>query len=63
MAKRIISVEGYKAFFGTMKIIPKDPKYLPYEIFGEWLYKPDTDCWYCRGQSYSAKCCHIEEIL
>ena len=43
----MICVEGYKAFRGTMY-----HKMLDKKITGEWLYKPDTDCWYCNGSSY-----------
>ena len=53
----MICVEGYKAFRGTMKVTPGNPEYPPYELTGEWLYKPDTDCWYCKGQSFPAFTC------
>ena len=61
---RIIKCEGYKAVRGAMLVTV----HLPYGkvtdmISGDWLYKPDTDCWYCRGTSYPAEICkpwHIE---
>ena len=53
----MICVEGFKAFRGTMKIIPEVPGIAPFTITGGWLYKPDTDCWYCNGQSYPASVC------
>ena len=53
----MIKVEGYKAFKGTMKIIPVSKEIAPYEISGDWLYKPDTDCWYCDGWSYPEQIC------
>lgn len=53
----MICVEGYKAFRGTMKVTPGNPAFPPYELTGEWLYKPDTDCWYCKGQSFPAFTC------
>lgn len=54
---KIICVEGYKAFRGTMKVTPGNPAYPPFELEGEWLYKPDTDCWYCKGRSFPAFTC------
>ena len=60
---KIISVEGYLAFRGYMRITPMNKQYLPHEVFGDWLYKPDTKCWYCNGLSYPAEICSIEEIL
>lgn len=55
----MIKVEGYKAFKGTMKIIPVSKEIAPYEISGDWLYKPDTDCWYCGGWSYPEQICEV----
>lgn len=63
MSNPVISVEGYKAFRGYMKITPGNPKYQPYEVFGDWLYKPDTDCWYCKGSSYPAFTCTIVGVV
>lgn len=53
----MIVVEGYKAFSGEMKWHP--PKREPEIIAGDWLYKPDADCWYCRGRSYLASVCTV----
>lgn len=53
----MICVEGYKAFRGTMQITPGNPKFAPYTMTGDWLYKPDTNCWYCKGQSFPASIC------
>lgn len=54
----MIKVEGYKAFHGDMKITPKNTLYKPFYITGkDWLYKPDTDCWYGGGSSYAAEIC------
>jgi hypothetical protein len=56
----MIKVEGYKAFHGTMKIIPaagnsfKEPWFISDK---DWLYKPDTNCWYGDGRSFSAEIC------
>ena len=53
----MICVEGYKAFRGTMKVTPGNPAYPPFTMDGDWLYKPDTDCWYCKGRSFPAFTC------
>jgi hypothetical protein len=54
----MIKVEGYKAFTGTMRITPKYDT-APFELTGDWLYKPDTGCWYGGGRSYPAKICEV----
>jgi hypothetical protein len=60
----MIKVEGYKAFHGTMKIIPaagnpfKEPWFISDK---DWLYKPDTNCWYGDGRSFSAEICEPME--
>lgn len=54
----MIKVEGYKAFHGDMKIVPKSPAYPSYIIEDkDWLYKPDTNCWYGDGRSFLADIC------
>lgn len=53
----MICVEGYKAFRGNMIVTPKNPLYPPFTMYGDWLYKPDTDCWYGCGSSYCAAIC------
>lgn len=55
----MIKVEGYKAFHGVMRFTPKSKCVSPSEIEGDWLYKPDTNCWYCKGVSYPAKLCTV----
>ena len=45
----MIEVEGYKAFKGIMKIKPKCEGVSSFELEGDWLFKPDTQCWYGRG--------------
>jgi hypothetical protein len=52
----MIKVEGYRAFRGTMRITPKNG-IKPFEITGDWLYKPEYKCWYGNGQSFVAECC------
>jgi hypothetical protein len=56
----MIKVEGYKAFHGDMKIIPKNRLYHAFYVLDkDWLYKPDTDCWYGNGRSYPAEICEV----
>ena len=56
----IISVEGYKAFHGDMNITPKNNSIPPFCIVNkDWLYKPDTNCWYGDGKSFSADICEV----
>lgn len=62
MDKKIISVEGYKAFRGVMRITPKNTNFPAREIEGDWLYKPDTDCWYGNGSSFMSEICEIVEV-
>lgn len=58
----MIKVEGYKAYHGDMKIIPKNILYQPFYICDkDWLYKPDTDCWYGGGYSFPAEICEPVE--
>ena len=61
VSDKIISVEGYKAFRGTMRITPKAA--VPeFELSGDWLYKPDTGCWYGKGSSFPEDICTIVEV-
>lgn len=57
----MIKVEGYKSFRGTMRITPANKLFPPMEVHGDWLYKPDTGCWYGRGSSYAADICEVVE--
>lgn len=57
----MIKVEGYKAFRGIMKISPKTSTIRPMNIEGDWLYKPEYDCWYCGGRSFPASICEVSE--
>ena len=54
----MIQVEGYKAFHGDMKITPKNALYPPFYVTDkDWLYKPDTQCWYGDCRSFPAGIC------
>lgn len=57
----MIKVEGYKAFRGTMQITPVNKLFPLMDVHGDWLYNPDTGCWYGRGSSYSADICEVVE--
>lgn len=51
---KVIRVEGHVAFCGNMLVNGT-------RVWGSWLYKPETDCWYHRGRSYPASICRMEE--
>jgi hypothetical protein len=54
----MIRVEGFMAFHGDMKITPKNKLYPSFYITNkDWLYRPDTDCWYGDGRSFPAEVC------
>jgi hypothetical protein len=56
----MIKVEGYKAFHGDMMITPKNGLYSAFYICDkDWLYKPESDCWYADGRSFPAEICSI----
>lgn len=57
----MIKVEGYKAFRGVMRITPKSKEFEPFDLAGDWLYKPDTGCWYGNGRSFHADICTVVE--
>ena len=54
----MLQCEGYKMFHGKMRINNNLSEYF---ITGIWLYKPDTDCWYCNGRSYPSFVCSIDD--
>lgn len=62
VGNKFISVEGFKAFRGTMRITPKAA--VPaYDLHGDWLYKPETGCWYGKGSSFPEDICTIMEVM
>ena len=63
MTDNLTVMNDYMSFRGTMRITPSDPNYLPFEKFGNWLYQPNTDCWYCHGFTYAADTCEIVEMV
>lgn len=56
----MIKAEGYKAFSGILKVTPANGKE-PYRVMGDFIYRPDTDCWYGRGKSFPAQICDVVE--
>ena len=65
--RKVISVEGYKAFRGVMAITVREFRFpviggTRQLVKGDWLYRPDTGCWYCKGLSYPASICTIWEV-
>ena len=55
----MIYSEGYKAFRGTMRIVPKNSNTKPYELTADWLYKPEYQCWYGRSSSFPEEICEV----
>jgi hypothetical protein len=49
--------EGHKMFKGVMKITRINGN--DEHIEGTWLYKPEYECWYCKGSSYPQSVCTI----
>ena len=58
----IIRVDGYMAFRGRMKITPVADGEDSYERAGDWLYNPETECWYCGAGSYPKSICTVVEV-
>ena len=57
----MLECEGFKMFHGLVQINARN-RPMPQLIYGTWLYKPDTDCWYCGGQSYPAEIVQIVRV-
>lgn len=60
--RKLIIVEGHIAFRGRMRILHKQAKPGYKDVVGDWLYKPETECWYCKGKSYPAEICVISRV-
>ena len=55
----MLTSEGYKMFRGTGAIHnAKTGKEIELQC-GDWLYKPEYDCWYVNGHSYPAECVKV----
>ena len=58
---RIFNIKGYRMFRGIMKIDAGKAK--AQEIYGDWLYRPDTNSWYSGGGlEFAAERCVILEV-
>lgn len=57
----MLKCEGYKMFKGLMRITPKNDTWPSHLVKGVWFYKPEYNCWYCNGSSYTADICSVEE--
>lgn len=58
----MIKADGIKAFRGTMRITPTNPKFPIRDIEADWVYKPQYGCWYnSKGNSFSEDICEIIE--
>lgn len=53
----MLTCEGYKMFKGIMKIKPAIKEV--FNLEGTWLFKPEYECWYCKGSSYPASICEV----
>ena len=58
----VVKCEGFVAFRGTMHFAPRNPRFPAEDITGDWLYKPDTGYWYCKGRSYLAELCTVMSV-
>ncbi len=59
---KILRCEGYQMFEGIMEIVPKTDKLRPFTVEGTWLFKPEYNCWYCKGSSYPSDICKVIEV-
>lgn len=59
----MIKVEGFKAFRGSLRVTPKNANIAPFLLKGDFLYMPDTDCWYNAGRSFMSNICEVVEDL
>lgn len=57
----MLRCDGYKMFFGAMQVTPKTDIIKPFILEGTWLYKPEYNCWCCKGFSYIEDICTIIE--
>lgn len=48
----MLKSEGYKMFRGSATVRPANGQVLI--LTGDWLYKPEWDCWYVNGHSIPA---------
>ncbi len=58
----MLQSEGYKMFRGTGQIRNAKTGRVIEAQDGDWLYKPEYDCWYGKGSSFAADICTIVEV-
>ena len=52
----MLKCEGYKMFRGTGVVKNIITGATTRTETGDWLYKPEYDCWYVNGSSFPAEC-------
>lgn len=57
---KIICAAGYKAFTGLMKVFINEIN--TEEIYGDWIYTPVSDEWFCKNNRYPANKCRIVSV-
>lgn len=57
----MLQSEGYKMFRGVGQIRNAQTGQIVESQDGDWLYKPEYDCWYVNGSSYPAECVEVLE--
>ena len=57
----MLTSEGYKMFRGSGQIRNTQTGKTVRTERGDWLYKPEYDCWYVNGSSYPAECVTVVE--
>lgn len=57
----MLTSEGYKMFRGIGQIRNAQTGQIVESQDGDWLYKPEYDCWYVNGSSYPAECVTVVE--
>lgn len=57
----MLKCEGYKMFRGIGEVRNAKTGQLMRTERGDWLYKPEWDCWYVNGSSYPAECVVVVE--
>lgn len=57
----MICVDNCKAFRGTMRIVPTPSTSDPFEVRGNWIYRPKYNRWYGCGLSVGADICETVE--
>lgn len=64
----MIQCDGYKMFHGvvtiTPAVLPDGTRWRePFEMEGNWLFRPDTRCWYVQPDNGGFSMSFVPEIL